>query len=183
MDQSNRLSPTTVGLHWLLAAGMIGLLALGLVLEEMPKGDAKSALVWWHKGLGVLILVMALGRFAWRLREGFPAPLSRLPQWQERIAGLTHWFLLLGTLFMPVSGMMMSLGSGRSIDVLDLFTIPAIGKVEWMDKAGHIIHGLGGKLLIAAILLHVAAALKHQLFDNDATLARMAGRRVANNAG
>jgi hypothetical protein len=83
---------------------------------------------------------------------------------------------------MPASGVMMSLGSSLSIDVLGLFTIPAIGKVAWLDQAGHVIHGLGSKLLIAAIVLHVAGTLKHQIFDKDGTLARMTGRRVSDRA-
>lgn len=177
MDQSHKLSATTIVLHWLLAIGMIGMLVFGLVLEDMPKGDAKSALIWWHKGFGVAVLAFALWRLGWRLVEGMLKPVAPTPAWQHRISAATHGFLLLGTLFMPISGMMMSLGGGRTIDVLGLFVIPAIGKVEWMDKAGHIVHGLGGKLLIAAIVLHVAGALKHHLVDKDATLARMIGRR------
>lgn len=178
-DQRDGLSIQTIGLHWLLAIAMIGMLAFGLILEDMPRGESKSALIWWHKGFGVAILVFALWRFGWRLVEGFPRPLSHAPAWQERVASVTHWLLLLGTIFMPVSGVMMSLGSGRSIDVFGLFVIPAIGKIEWMDQVGHVVHGLGSKLLIAAIVLHVAGALKHQIVDKDGTLARMSGRRAA----
>ncbi|MGD9668632.1 MAG: cytochrome b [Hyphomicrobiaceae bacterium] len=181
-DQRDRLSIQTVGLHWVLAVAMIGMLVFGLILEDMPRGDAKSALMWWHKGLGVAVLAFALWRLGWRLSQGFPKALSHAPAWQERMASFTHWFLLLGTLFMPASGIMMSLGSGRSIDVLGLFVIPAIGKVEWMDQAGHVVHGVGSKLLIAAIVLHVVGALKHHLIDKDGTLARIAGRSVAGRA-
>ena len=182
-DQTNRLSTQTIALHWLLAIAMIGMLVFGLILEDMPRGDEKSALMWWHKGIGVAVLVFAAWRVAWRLMQGFPAALSHGPAWQERVSAFTHWFLLLGTLFMPISGMMMSLGSDRSIDVLGLFVIPAIGKIGWMDQVGHVIHGLGANLLIAAILLHVVGSLKHHLIDKDGTLARMSGRRIDEKAG
>lgn len=43
---------------------------------------------------------------------------------------------------------------------------------EW----GHIMHGLGGNVLIAAIVLHVVGALKHHIVDKDATLKRMFGK-------
>lgn len=178
-DQNHKLSAATIGLHWLIAVAMIAMLTFGLILEDMPKGEAKSALIWWHKGIGVAVLAFALWRFGWRLVEGFPSALSRAPAWQERVAGATHWLLLLGTLFMPISGMMMSLGKNRPIDVLGLFTIPAIGEQPVLDQVGQVIHGLGGKLLIAAIILHVVGALKHQLVDKDGTLARMTGRLVA----
>jgi hypothetical protein len=107
--------------------------------------------------LGVAIRAFALWRLGWRLIEGFPVELSHAAAWQEPIAGFTHWFLLLGTLFMPASGVMMSLRSSLSNDVLGLFTIPAI-------------------------VLHVAGTLKHQIFDKDGTLARMTGRRVSDRA-
>jgi cytochrome b561 len=96
-DQSNtaKLSGMTIGLHWLLAIAMIGMLAFGC-LEDMPKGEAKSALIWWHKGLGVAIRAFALWRLGWRLIEGFPVALSHAPAWQERIAGFTPLVLALG---------------------------------------------------------------------------------------
>jgi len=172
------LSIQTIGLHWLLAFAMVAMLVFGLILEDMPRGDGKSALMWWHKGLGVAVLGFALWRLAWRLAQGFPSALSHTPAWQERGAFFTHWFLLLGTLFMPVSGMMMSLGGGHEIDVLGLIVIPPIGKIAWMDQTGHVVHGLGANLLIAAIVLHVVGALKHLLIDKDGTLARMLGRPV-----
>ncbi len=177
-DQKDRLSIQTIGLHWLLALAMIGMLAFGLILEDMPKGDTKTALMWWHKGLGVAILVLAVWRLGWRMNQGFPAALSHAPAWQETAATLAHWFLLLGTLFMPISGMLMSLSHNRSIDVLGLFTIPALGEIEALHDVSEAVHGLGGKLLIAAIILHVVGAIKHEAIDKDGTMARMAGRQV-----
>ena len=179
-DQSNKLSSMTVGLHWLLALAMIGMLAFGLILEDMAKGETKSFLMWWHKGLGVAVLAFALWRLGWRLTQGFPVPMSKVPAWQEITEKITHWFLLLGTLFMPLSGIAMSLGKNRPIDVFGLFAIPAFGENEFLHEAGEVIHGLGGNLLIAAIILHVVGAVKHRIVDNDGTMERMAGREVPN---
>ncbi|MCB1521439.1 MAG: cytochrome b [Hyphomicrobiaceae bacterium] len=178
-DRNASLGATTISLHWVLAVAMIGMLAFGLILEDMARGETKSWLIWWHKSLGVAILVLAIGRLIWRLGEGMPRPLSAMPAWQARVAKATHVVLLLGTLAMPISGMMMTFGSGRAIDVFGLFTVGPFGKMELIDEIGEIVHGLGGKLLIAAIVLHILGALKHQFIDRDGTLARMAGRRVA----
>ena len=54
-------------------------------------------------------------------------------------------------------------------------------KIELLDKAGHIMHGFGSKLLILFVLIHAVAAIKYQFFDKDGTLTRMAGRRVKAN--
>lgn len=177
-DRIEKFSGMTVALHWGLAVAMIAMLVFGLVLEDMERGEFKSALMWWHKGLGVALLAFAAWRLVWRLGNGMPETVAHIPGWQETASKATHWFLLLGTLFMPVSGIMLSLGNGRAIDVLGLFTIPAGAKNEALHEIGEVIHGAGGKLLIAAILLHVGGALKHHVVDRDATLPRMLGARV-----
>lgn len=177
-DAPEKFSGMTVALHWLLAVAMIAMLVFGLILEEMERGELKSALMWWHKGLGVALLAFAAGRLFWRLGNGMPTAVAPLPSWQETAAKATHWFLLLGTLFMPISGIMLSLGNGRAIDVLGLFTIPAGDKNELLHEIGEVVHGAGGKLLLIAIALHVAGALKHHLIDRDGTMRRMLGARV-----
>jgi cytochrome b561 len=37
----------------------------------------------------------------------------------------------------------------------------------------HLIHNWGGKLVLALIVLHAAAAMKHHVYDKDDTLKRM----------
>ncbi len=178
-DGTNKLSATTIGLHWLLAVAMIAMLAFGLVLEDMPRGEAKTALMWWHKGLGVAILAFAAWRLGWRMVNGLPSlPGRRTAGWQESVGLAVHWFLLLGTLVMPISGIVLSLAGGKPVDVLGLFTVAAWPKNETLHEVGEAIHGLGGKLLILAIVLHVAGALKHHLVDRDGTLRRMLGASV-----
>lgn len=178
-DTATRFTGLTVGLHWLMAFAMIGLLAVGLILEEMPRGDAKSALMWWHKALGVTVLVFAVWRVGWRFANGLPTLPGRGIGWQENAAIATHWLLLAGTLVMPVSGMMQSLAAGFSIDMFGLFTIGPFGKNDTAHDVAEVVHTIGGKVLIGAILLHLVGALKHHFFDKDGTLRRMLGADVS----
>lgn len=175
-DNPDKFSAMTIALHWLVGSAMIAMLVFGLILEEIENRELKSALMWWHKGLGVALLAFALARLGWRMANGMPTVFGHVPAWQERAAAATHWFLLAGTLFMPISGVMLSLGNGRAIDVLGLFTIAAGEKNEMLHEIGEVIHGAGGKLLMIAVALHVAGALKHHVVDRDRTLARMLGR-------
>jgi cytochrome b561 len=50
------------------------------------------------------------------------------------------------------------------------FAIPLLPDlaINW-----HRIHNWGGKLVLALIALHVAAALKHHFYDRDDTMKRM----------
>lgn len=132
-----------------------------------------------HKSVGALILVFALVRIYWRFINKFPKPISQLPNWQEKLASLAHWFLILGTVFMPVSGIMMSVGGGFGLSIFGLEIIARGGeKNELISNIGGAIHGLGGKLLILFVVLHVAGAVKHQVMEKDGTISRMLGKKI-----
>lgn len=178
MDSKAQLTKTTVILHWLIAIAMIGSLAFGLYLEELPRSPDKGMLIGIHKSVGVLILAFALYRIVWRMINRFPDRLSSVPQWQEKVTKIVHLFLLAGTLFMPISGVMMSVGGGHPVAVFGFELIAAGAENELLGQIGHAIHGLGGKLLILAVALHLLASFKHALFTRDGTMKRILGSRV-----
>lgn len=95
------------------------------------------------------------------------------------LAKFTHWFLIIATIAMPISGIMFSLGLGYPVPVLGLFEIgPLPQKIPILADIGGDIHEYAGNSLIAVISLHIAGALKHHTIDKDGTLRRMLGARV-----
>lgn len=54
-DTRDKLSGTTVVLHWLIAAAIIGNPAFGFIIGGMPRGDAKG------RNIGLQLLFSALG--------------------------------------------------------------------------------------------------------------------------
>lgn len=90
---------------------------------------------------------------------------------------------------MPISGMMMSGLGGHGIPFFGLELLApnpnpedptkVIALNEPLEKNGHFLHGLGGNILIGAILLHITGALKHHIFDMDGTLKRMKGETLS----
>ena len=177
MDSKNQLTKTTVALHWIIAIGMIGSIVLGIVVEEMSRGELKGVLMGLHKSVGLLVLLLALYRIFWRFLNGFPEPLRVVPAWQERIARLVHQLLLLGTVLMPVSGVLLSVGEGYSVAFFGLELIGSGPENELLEELGEGIHEGGANLIIAAIVIHVLASVKHHLFNNDGTMQRMLGKR------
>ena len=173
-----KLSTTTIGLHWLLAAGMIGMLAFGLYLEDLPRSPDKAQLIGIHKTIGIVVLIAALVRLMWRRIDPYPDQVGSYTLREQRLSKIVHILLLIGTVLLPLSGIMMSLGGGYPVPVLGLFDIVPFGKNEFVANIGHIGHGLGVKILIAAIVLHIAGALKNHITDKDGTIGRMAGKRV-----
>ncbi len=175
-DTHKKFTWPTIGLHWIIAIAMIAMLAFGLYLEGLPRGPEKGELIGLHKSVGMLILLFALVRIVWRFLNKFPKPISPLVNWQEKLAKLTHWVLIIGTVLMPVSGIFMAIGGGHSVGVFGFEIIAGSpDKIEILSKIGHIIHGLGGKLLIVFVFLHFIGAIKHQFIDKDGTLSRMLG--------
>lgn len=178
MDTREKLSNITVMLHWVIAFAMIAMLAFGLYLEDLPRSPEKGELMGIHKSVGVLILVVAAYRLFHRFVNKMPAPLSPAPQWQLKAAHITHGLLLLGTVLMPISGIMMTIGGGRALEVFGIELLAAGDKVEWLGDLANVMHGFGGSVLIGIIVLHVAAAIKHRVIDKDKTMERMLGQKV-----
>lgn len=182
MDSQQQLSATTRILHWLIAITVIVMLAVGFYMADFE--------VWGlypiHKTVGVLAFVVILLRVIWRLKNGWPTPVRDYPAWEHKLAVITHWVLLLGTVIMPISGFIFSGAGGYGVEVFGVVLAPANpdlanpGKViaynAAVSDAGHEVHEIMGLVMVVAILLHLAGALKHHILDKDRTLLRMLGR-------
>ena len=176
-----RFSFPTLALHWLIGLAMIGMLAFGLYLEDYPRGIDYERLVAWHGAIGVVVLVAGVLRLGWRLIEGMPVPIGTPLPWQAMLAKAVHWFLIAAVILMPVTGLMMSIGHGRVIDVFGLLIIGPYAPNHDLAGLGSSLHGKLGKIVILSLFLHVGAALKHHVIDRDGTLKRMLGRAVEPN--
>jgi len=179
MDSRSQFTKTTVALHWIIALAVIGSLILGMYVEDLPRGTEKFELIGLHKSVGVLVLFVALYRLIWRIRNRMPERLSPVAAWQEKVTTLVHLILLAGTLLMPLSGILMSMGGGHPVALFGVELIAGGDENELLEVMGESMHGLGGNVMIAAIALHVVASVKHHLLTRDGTLQRMLGRRVA----
>lgn len=167
----------SLGLHWGIGAGVLGLLAFGFWLQTVKGGPDKTALVQIHKSVGVIVFAAALVRVVWRMREGFPAPAGPHAPWERRGAILLHVFLIAATLLMPLSGILRSLAYARPVSVFGWPVIPKLfeAKHETLYAVASNLHDGLALALSAALALHVAAALKHHWIDRDATLTRILG--------
>lgn len=183
-DTKTRLSPISVGLHWIIALTVIALLAVGFYMATF-KAFAFYSL---HKSFGALIFFVIITRVVWRLANGFPEALSQVQKVELYLSKLVHWVLLIGSVLMPVSGMLMSAAGGRGVYMFGLELIasnPDIanpGKVVAISKMwagiGSQMHEVVAWVMVGAIVLHIAGAVKHHLVYKDGTLLRMKGKHV-----
>lgn len=173
-----KLSPKTRWLHWLIALTMIGMLALGIYMEETES----FSLYGIHKSIGILIFVVVLYRVIWRIKEGWPTPVTEQQKLQTLLVKTMHFGLLVATILYPLSGMMMSGAGGYGLSVFGITLLPKNFNPELKEiepysaqlaELGGFLHGALTLFVIAMIVLHIAAALKHHFINKDDTLNRM----------
>ena len=164
-------------LHWLIAAAVIGQIALGLWMIEIPKAPAGVRAYWFnlHKSIGLTILALASLRLLWRLYAGTPPTI--IPRWQHRLASVSHVGLYVLLFAVPISGWIMNSAAGFPLWWFGLFRVPAIASRDHgLHELAESTHEFLFWTLILLVLVHASAALYHHLFQHDATLARMLPR-------
>lgn len=163
----------TITLHWLMAILIIALLIVGLYMADLPIGIEKLKFYGWHKEFGILVLMLVIVRLIWRLDNVTPS-LALLPWWEKLAARSMHWAFYGFMFAMPITGWLMSSAAGLPVSFFGLFTFPTlISPNENIMKLLQETHEWLGYGLIAAILGHTAAALKHHFIDKDNILRRM----------
>lgn len=173
VGQISRYSWQAMLLHWLLAVIVIGMLTLGYLLGDMPRGPARVFYVDLHRSFGVLALLLVLLRLGWRLRRTPPPLPLTMPRWQRVAATVNHGLLYLCILLQPLSGY---LASSFTRDGVRFFGL-ALPHWGWDDKPlrsffGEM-HGIVALALVALVAIHILAALKHLLLDRDQVFQRM----------
>ncbi len=168
-----RYGRMAVALHGLLALMITGAFCVGVYMADLPVSPQRLRLFNWHKWAGICILALSAFRLLWRLRHPPPSDLPG-PAWQLRTAHAVHAVLYLLFFAVPLAGWAYSSAAGVPVALFGLFPLP-----DWVpaDKAlAQAIrpwHGYLAFALAALVLLHVAAALKHQFIDRDGLLSRM----------
>ncbi len=179
---SNGYSLMAVLLHWLLGAALVAMLAVGYYMEDLPVSPERLKLFNWHKWAGICILTLSLLRLVWRLTHRpppLPADIQQdMPAWQHHAHYLTQYTMYGLFFIVPLFGWAYSSASGFPVVVFGLVPLPDFVPVG-QDLAELIKpwHEGTAMALAVLILLHVAAALKHQWWDKHALLQRMWPRR------
>lgn len=171
-NSANRYGAVTIFLHWLMAVLIIGLLILGLYMVILPIGLTKLKLYGWHKEYGLLALWLVILRLFWRLIN--VTPKLSLPLLEKIAARTVHWAFYVFMFAMPITGWLITSAAGLPASFFGLFVLPnLIAPNEESRLLFEEIHKWLGYGLIATILLHISAALKHHFINRDDILRRM----------
>ena len=160
--------------HWLMFVMIGGMFPLGYVMSDMAISPEKLQLYSWHKSFGMVLLMLAVLRLAWRLLRP-PPPLASGTSPVKRAAAHGVHGLLYACLFaLPISGWLMSSASGLPVVAFGLWQMPdPIGASEPARLLLLTIHISLGLSLLTLLATHVMATLYHHLHRRDDTLRSM----------
>ena len=160
MPNADRYSLPAIALHWLLALMILGTLAFGAYMTDLPFSPQRLKLYNWHKWLGVVILLLSAARLLWRLTHRPPADLPAA-RWQTTAAHAAHHTLYLLFFAVPLVGWAYSSAAGFPIVLFGALPLPDFVPVDrGLAETIKPWHGWLAYGLSAVIVLHVAAALK-----------------------
>jgi cytochrome b561 len=169
-----RYTPTAQTLHWLIALLIVVQFVLARMAAPLPLGTHKLALLAEHKSFGMTVFMLAVIRFAWRLKNPPPSLPEKMHRVERFLARFTHVGLYALLIAMPLSGWLMSSAKNYPVSWFGAFTWPnMIGPSETAFGVFRTLHHLLSNLLFAIASLHILAALKHHFWNKDDVLARM----------
>ena len=174
MPPADRYTPTAIALHWLIFVLIACGFALAVYMVDLPLSPQKLKYFSWHKWIGVTIFMLALARVAWRLTHGAPALPPSMPAWQQRVAAATHVLLFVLIVVIPLTGWLYSSAAGMPTVYLGLLQLPdLVARDKALADQLRLVHVSLNYIMLALVVVHAAAALKHHLVDRDDVLRRM----------
>lgn len=105
LSSPDRYTRTAIALHWMMAALVIAMIALGQFMTEVPRQTPlRGALFNLHKSIGILLLLLILLRLAWRVRHPPPQLPPGVPTWTRQLASATHIAFYVLLILQPLLG-------------------------------------------------------------------------------
>jgi len=165
----SRYGHVAMAIHCLTALAILALMVTGQMMDGLQDAARQIAILQWHVPMGLAVLLLTLGRIAWWVfADRHPAPLGT--GWQALAAKAGHVALYALLLVMTLSGVALMALSGAGEVVFFGSTAPLPDFGNYLPR---IPHGLGAKLMIALVALHIAAAIWHQRVKRDGAMTRI----------
>lgn len=181
-SEQARYTSVAIGLHWLIALGILSLVLMGVVMVQFSLPLAVSyELYQLHKSIGVSVLLLVVLRTLWRLSHGAPPLPASMAARQETAANVMHRLLYALMLWIPLTGWFLLSVSDENHPFRFFGTfwwpeVPLFGLLHRNPSTGNVVrifHVYGGWIISAAVALHIVAALRHQFVHKDDILGRM----------
>ena len=179
-NSAQRYGATTKLFHWSIFLLLLYQYVVAINMTRMERSDTalgfftQDALYNWHKSIGIVLLVLAFGRYMWRRSAPLP---DWAPGLSPRERNLSHWIervLYICMFVMPLSGILYVMAGGYGVLFFGRWPLPNfIGDNELLAQVGRTTHRVTAYIFLFAWLNHLTLVLKHQFVDKDRLLRRM----------
>lgn len=158
-------------LHWLRAALILSLIAVGWIMvslaDEVP--SKYDVLYPTHKEFGVLLFLVAVLHMIIRANSNIPKPAPGLAPWEVFLSRHIQRIIMALTLIVPLLGYSMSSSYTQSDGVP--FFVTMLPELLPKNDGNFVIfqwlHKVLAFTLLGLVTIHVLGALKHRLIDRD----------------
>ena len=171
IDTVTRYNSTARAFHAVIAILVIINLGIGLLNDSLEK---TINLIPLHKSIGFTVLGLTIVRIAWRFTWKTPEYRPALKRFELLLAKTVHGVFYALLLAIPLTGWIFSSAGKYPLAWFGLpipkFALTKADPIVGLSKEGHEILGF---LMLALVVLHVAAALRHHFILKDGVLRRM----------
>ena len=167
-----RYSTVAMGLHWLIALGLVFQVALGFAMPH--SGPHSFVPMQLHKSVGITIFLLTLLRLAWRLAHRPPEAVEG--GWEGFLARAVHWAFYAVLLLAPLTGWIIVSTSRLQVPTMLWGVIhwPHLPVPTSLNEPMQGVHEAIAWVAVGLFVLHVIGALRHQFLLRDPVIARMA---------
>ena len=173
-------SSVAIGFHWLIAVLMLTNIGLAWYFGSL-KYPADVPPIQLHKSIGITVLFAMVLRVLWRLIHRPPPLPDAMPPLERTAAEGAHAALYAFLFVLPLTGWALVSASPFNIPtvlygVIPWPHLPVLSTLEDKAPVEHVlklVHGYAAWLLIALVLVHAGAALRHHFILRDGILRRM----------
>lgn len=161
--------------HWVVAIIVIALVLIGLYLTYLMDTENPNfiKLIHLHKSFGIVIGVLMFLRLGTRIVSKVPSYPSNISRWEINTAFYAYMAIYALLFLMVISGYVMSVAGGHGVSFFG-YDLPNLISLNIpLSKAFRLIHKLTAFGLIALLILHVGAVIKHYFVDKINLLNRI----------
>ena len=147
-------------LHWIIVVAILAQWLLAEAGEDSGPvvGSGFDALTL-HQSIGMLVLLLALIRLAWRAVNPVPAWPADMKTYEITLARIVQFALYLLLFAIPISGWALSSAENEPLRFFNWFDIPRIALAD--EDTLEELHEALFNVLTGLAVLHVLGAAKH----------------------
>lgn len=172
LQQMGRYRMGAIAFHWAMFVLVVVAGVLGLLHDSWPR-QTQAFWINVHALIGILLWLVLLARFGYRLRHSPPSLPLDVSAFSRRFSGPLHLVLYALMFLIPITGFVTFIFHGRVFH-FGLFDLNfGIKKNPAIFEPTEDLHGYLAYPLFALAGLHALAALWHHFGLHDGVLARM----------